>query len=107
MLFAGAMILSHLRMPCRDTVYRLSAAQGSSRAQERMEVSMPQGPVDVNTGGSEQLQAIDGIGPVLAERIIDERMQNGPFHYPEDLLAVHGIGVKTLQKMRPQISINK
>ena len=50
---------------------------------------------------------LPGVGPAIAQRILQERDQNGPFHYPEDLLTVYGIGTKTLEKIRPQISINK
>ena len=37
----------------------------------------------------------------MAERIIAEREAHGDYYYPEDLLAVKGIGAKTLQRMRP------
>jgi len=54
--------------------------------------------VDVNTASLQQLDEITGIGPVLAQRIVDAR----PFSSLDDLLRVSGIGPKTLQKIKDQ-----
>ena len=43
------------------------------------------------------------FGPVIAQRIIEEREQNGLFHYPEDLMCVPGIGEKTLSRIAPYL----
>jgi len=51
------------------------------------------------------LQAIIGVGPVIAQRIIDYRETNGPFRVIEDIKEVKGIGNKTFDKMRDQITI--
>lgn len=62
-------------------------------------ISLPQGTVDMNHSNLTQLTTLPNIGPKLAQAIIDERETNGPFFYPEDLLAVRGIGEKTLAKI--------
>jgi len=54
--------------------------------------------VEINTASLEQLDEITGIGPVLAQRIIDAK----PFSSVDDLLRVKGIGEKTLQKIKDQ-----
>lgn len=54
--------------------------------------------VEINTASLQQLDEITGIGPVLAQRIIDAR----PFSSVGDLLRVKGIGEKTLQKIKDQ-----
>lgn len=54
--------------------------------------------VDINTASAEKLDAIVGIGPTLAQRIIEAR----PFSSLDDLLRVKGIGEKTLQKIKDQ-----
>ena len=63
------------------------------------------GPVDINTAGLEELDALAGIGPVLAQRIIDYRTEHGPFQSVDELLEVKGIGEKTLEKFREDIVI--
>ena len=60
----------------------------------------PEGPVDINTAGPDELQRLKGVGPALAQRIIDYREENGPFQSVEDLLNVKGIGEVTLEKFR-------
>ena len=61
--------------------------------------------ININTAGSEELQQISGIGPVTAEKIIQYREENGVFDSVEDITNVSGIGEKTLEKMKPQITV--
>jgi competence protein ComEA len=56
--------------------------------------------IDLNTASASQLDAIPGIGPVMAERIIAHRQQYGVFQSPQDLLKVKGIGAKTLTRIQ-------
>ena len=51
--------------------------------------------VDINTATAEELCALPGVGPVIAERIIEKR----PFESPEDLMSVEGIGESTMEKI--------
>lgn len=62
-------------------------------------------PIDLNTADTGQLQAIAGIGPVLAQRIVAFREENGPFTQIEQLLLVEGIGEKRLENMLEFITI--
>ena len=57
--------------------------------------------VNVNTAAWSELMELPEIGETLARRIVAHRQAEGPFQSPEDLTAVHGIGVKTLEHMRP------
>ena len=54
------------------------------------------GRININTAGARELETLPGIGPVLAERIVEWRTENGPFRVPEDLMEVSGIGEKKL-----------
>jgi len=62
-------------------------------------------PVNLNTATAEQLATIPGVGPKMAERIIDYRQKNGGFKKVEDLMNVSGVGEKSFLKMKPLITI--
>ena len=61
-------------------------------------------PLNINTATAGQLETLDGIGQVLAQRIVDYRNANGPFASVDDLLEVNGIGPGILETIRPQIT---
>lgn len=63
------------------------------------------GKVNLNTATAEQLQLLPGVGPALAERVVEHRKQNGPFKAIEDLLLVRGIGEASFERMKPYLSI--
>ncbi|GAA1702312.1 hypothetical protein GCM10009792_23210 [Microcella alkalica] len=61
--------------------------------------------VDLNTADAAALDALPGIGPAIAGRIIEWREQNGPFRAVDELLAVSGIGEKTLSEFRDRVTV--
>ena len=61
--------------------------------------------VNLNTATAEQLETLPGIGPDLAQRILDYRTDNGPFKNVDGLLNVKGIGEGKLAKLRDQIMV--
>ena len=63
--------------------------------------------VNINTADAERLDTLPGIGPVLAQRIVDYRETNGPFAAPEELLGVEGIGQATLDGLRSRITVKE
>lgn len=56
--------------------------------------------ININTADMEELQTLEGIGPVLAQRIVDWRNAGGVFETAEDLLEIQGIGEATLRQLR-------
>ena len=79
------------------------AADGDSAVVNKAVV--PAGPVDINQAGAAELESLPGIGPVLAERILEWRRQQGPFQSEDDLLQVRGIGPHSLERIRSQIIV--
>lgn len=70
--------------------------------QEQMPIrALPdtEGKTDINRAGLEDLQKVSGIGPVLAQRICDERDARGGFHFIEELMDVSGIGEKRYEAL--------
>ena len=65
----------------------------------------PPGVINVNTATVEELQTLRGIGEQKAGDIVHYREENGLFSRVEDLLKVSGIGSKTLEDLRPLITV--
>jgi competence protein ComEA len=63
------------------------------------------GIVNLNTATLDQLDSLPGIGPTLAQRIIDYREAHGPFRTVEDLLNVSGIGDKKFADLRAKVTV--
>lgn len=76
-----------------------------SKGMEMEEGSTGPLSVDPNHADRHELQALPGIGPVLAEAIIRSREQIGPFSDPSTLLRVPGIGPKRLEQLRPYLNL--
>jgi len=62
--------------------------------------------IDINRAEPWLLEALPGIGEVLAQRIIDYRSENGSFRRIEELLKVSGIGEATFEKIRDYITVS-
>ena len=62
--------------------------------------------IDVNLSTAQELEALPGIGPILAQRIVEYRSQIGGFQSIQELDHVKGIGPKKLQALRPLIKIS-
>ncbi len=84
--------------PAQDTYTSRGAASHASKTN-----APRRGSVNVNRASKTQLESIPGIGPAMAERIIEARARK-QFTCVEDLLDVRGIGEKKLEKMRPFVT---
>lgn len=63
------------------------------------------GKININTATASQLQELPGIGPTLAERILEFRTAGGRFEQPEDLMKISGIGEKKYSDLKNLIAV--
>lgn len=75
-----------------DVEYLLSEKSGSSK-------------ININTAKLEELQNIPGVGPSIAQAIIDYREENGKFMNIEDIKSVSGVGESKYKKMEEYIKV--
>jgi len=61
--------------------------------------------IDINLASAAELQALPGIGPATADKIVADREANGPFTTPEDIVRVAGIGEKKFEAIRDLIVV--
>ena len=63
------------------------------------------GKININTASAGMLETLPNIGSVLAQRIVDYRIENGNYTTLDDLLLVEGIGEKRLEEIREYITV--
>lgn len=83
----------------------LGETAGDDGDKEALNTTASDGKININTADSETLQGLTGIGPALAGRIVDYRQANGSFKKIEDLKSVSGIGEKTFEKLKQDITV--
>ena len=76
-----------------------------NRSTPKNSVKKYSGIVNINRATKAEFDSLVGIGPVIAGKIVTYRNQNGSFMAIEDLLKVSGIGAKTLERIRPRLTL--
>lgn len=71
----------------------------------RVSKKLPSGPININRATARQLDALDGIGPVIAARIVEYRKVNGSFLSVDDLQKVSGIGAAKFAQIKTKVRI--
>jgi len=88
-------------------IYTPSVIEPTQNEGELREVAISAGTnlININKADSALLENLNGIGPVLASRIIQYREKNGNFKRVEDLQKVQGIGPKKLQDIKEWVTL--
>ncbi|WP_111557207.1 ComEA family DNA-binding protein [Kitasatospora sp. SolWspMP-SS2h] len=66
---------------------------------------VPAGPVSLNRAGADQLDTLPGVGPALAQRILQYRLAHGPFQSVDQLRQVPGIGPRKYEDLKPLLTL--
>lgn len=82
-----------------NIVSKIDSNNAARPKKERKNVKKVNLPVHINSASVEELCALNGVGPKLAEKILATRIALGPFKTGEDLQKVPGIGKKKLEKL--------
>ena len=83
-------------------LYR-GGASGRTVEIERAQPQTAQFQVDINKAAWPEFATLPGVGRKLAERIVESREADGPFRDNDDLRRVRGVGVRTLESIRPYL----
>jgi competence ComEA-like helix-hairpin-helix protein len=88
------------------TFYAVSRTGHPSNSKENSKALEPGGKkININHATLSELQTLPGVGPTLAQRILDYRKKNPPFRKVEELLIIRGISRDKLERMRSRISV--
>ncbi|MHA6781228.1 helix-hairpin-helix domain-containing protein [Pseudonocardia saturnea] len=82
-----------------------AAAAPAAGAAEEPGAGPSAGPVDLNTATEAQLDALPGVGPVTAQRILEWRRRNGRFARVEQLREIEGIGERRFAQLRELVVV--
>ena len=93
-----------LQMQDRKNAAQVGAAVDTEVEQETFLPDVS--PVDLNSATAEELTVLPGIGPALAERIVEYRREHGGFGAVEELINVLGIGEAKLAELKDRVTVN-
>lgn len=94
-LFAAFLLLAPQSAMCAE----------EKAAQPAMKAGALSGPVNINTATAEELAKLPGIGPKIAEEIVNYRKEHGAFKTPRDIVNVKGIGDKKYEAIQDKITV--
>lgn len=89
----------------RITVPEMSPAGSTAETEDSLVVSNQSDLININSASADELESLNGIGPVLAERIIERRETVGPFQSLDDLVEVNGISDRTVDELRDEATV--
>ena len=80
--------------------------EDASKKKEKVEISPAGELIDINSATAKEFERLPRIGPQLAGRIVAYREENGAFKRIDDITKVKGIGSKTLDRLRPHLTMS-
>jgi competence protein ComEA len=87
-----------IEIPAKVAQVQADTANPDAATLKPAPTAIPDGPIHINVASPEELQRLPGVGPALAQRIIDYRTEHGPFKDMADLDNVSGIGESRLSE---------
>ena len=106
--FAAGMLVGRSIDNNKTTIQKLSEQASTETIAPVATISkLPQERININTASVSLLDTLPGIGPVLAQRIIDYRTQHGPFSKASDISNVEGIGSEKLLAILDLITVEE
>jgi competence protein ComEA len=81
------------------------AGRGTGAGSAVQAAGAPAARVNINTADATQLDALPGIGPSTAAKIVADRLANGPFSSADDLARIPGIGPKRIEQMKDLVCV--
>ena len=106
--FNGAEVINdgqHIRVPEKIVEQPVQNQPNGEIVSEASSGNKSDGIVNINTANSAELQTLKGIGPKMAERIIEYRQTKGTFKSIEEIQNVRGIGEKTFEKLKSRLKV--
>lgn len=88
-----------------EQIYIYPTSQSFNSSTGTKKTVRKNGPIMINRASVKEFESLDGIGPVLAGRIVAFRKANGPFTAIEDLMKVPGIGSNTFAKFKEKLRV--
>jgi competence ComEA-like helix-hairpin-helix protein len=82
-----------------------SLSEGVDALEDAVERTTGSGATNINTASVPELEALPGIGPSMAVRIVADRDANGPFRKISDLSRVKGLGTATVKKLTDKLTV--
>lgn len=95
------------RAPAEITVTELGAPAPTEMAEKPEPTADASAPININTADEAALRTLQGVGEVLAQRIVDYRTEHGPFQSVDELTNVKGIGSGILEANRARLTVGE
>jgi competence protein ComEA len=90
-----------------DAAKRVETIPDLSEKQSPSATPVLGGPININLATQTELESLPGIGPAIAQRIIEYRQQFGPFQKIEEIKAVNGIGDAKFDQIKEYITVGQ